>query len=120
MASRFPLARFSITATATRNRAAYIIRRNFAAEAVTKDMAAKQEHAKSSSELWKKISLFVCPIALLASAGNALMIMKQHAQHHHEAPHDHPHFEYQKVRNKPFCWGDGDHTLFHNPAVNGP
>ncbi|RGB41135.1 cytochrome oxidase subunit VI [Rhizophagus diaphanus] len=124
MASRFPLTRFSVTAaTATRNRVAHITRRNFAAEAVPEGFVAKrksvEEHAKSSSDLWKKISLYVCPIALIASTANALMIMKQHAQHHHEAE-DHPPFAYQKLRTKPFCWGDGDHTLFHNTAINGP
>ncbi|RIA87706.1 cytochrome oxidase subunit VI [Glomus cerebriforme] len=128
MASRFPLARLSITATtATRNRVAYNTRRNFATEAVPENFVAKrkavEEHAKSSSDLWKKVSLFVCPVALLVSSANALMIMKQHEAHNLEHPHhevEHPPFDYQKIRHKPFFWGDGDHTLFHNPAVNGP
>ncbi|GBB90011.1 hypothetical protein RclHR1_16890003 [Rhizophagus clarus] len=126
MASRFPLTRFSVSAaTATRNRVAHITRRNFAAEAVPEDFATKrkgiEEHAKSSSNLWMKVSLYICPIALVASTANAYMIMQQHAQHHHEAHEaDHPPFDYQKMRTKPFCWGDGDHTLFHNPAINGP
>lgn len=126
--TRFPVT----AATATRNRVAHITRRNFAAEAVPEDFVAKrkgvEEHAKckirnviifillyllsnvkfylnlflASSDLWKKVSLYVCPIALIASTANAFMIMKQHAQHQHEAHEDHPPFAYQKLRNKVF------------------
>jgi hypothetical protein len=59
----------------------------------------------ATSELWKKVSLIVCPLALIGSAGNAMMIMKQHQAHAHEHSHheiDHPPFSYQKIRSKVF------------------
>ena len=58
----------------------------------------------ASVNLWKKVSIFICPIALVGSAVNAYMIMQEHKAHHSEHHEiDHPHFQYQKMRAKVFC-----------------
>ncbi|CAG8514041.1 3308_t:CDS:2 [Paraglomus brasilianum] len=75
------------------------------------------EHAKATASLWKKISIYVCIPALVLSTANAYRLMKEHSKHEIH-PEDVPNYSYLRIRSKPFFWGNGDHTLFHNPAVN--
>ncbi|CAI2169079.1 20429_t:CDS:2 [Funneliformis geosporum] len=117
MNGRIPITRFSILAERiTLSRVTPLARRNFATATgvVSEDFSVKrkhvEEHARKTFKLWKKISLSVVPISVFLSVGNAVMIMNEHAAHNLE----HPHVE------EPFFWGDGNHTLFHNTAVNGP
>merc|ERR1712026_547623 len=62
---------------------------------------------------WKLGTYLVAfPVVILATLYNFAM------------EHEHPHrpefakYEYMRVRNKGFPWGDGQHSLFHNPAKN--
>ncbi|CAG8514315.1 10676_t:CDS:2 [Acaulospora morrowiae] len=83
---------------------------------------AVEEHAKGTEKLWKNICIYVCVPALVLSAGNSYRLEQQHKEHkEHKGAHstsERPPYQYQRIRNKPFPWGDGDKTLFHNPEIN--
>ncbi|KAF0355137.1 cytochrome oxidase subunit VI [Gigaspora margarita] len=87
-----------------------------------KERLAVEEHAKKTAKTWKNITIYVCTPALALGVANSYRIMKEHEAHHAEYEHehegDHQLYQYQRIRTKPFPWGDGDHTLFHNPNVN--
>ncbi|XP_017882420.1 cytochrome c oxidase subunit 6A1, mitochondrial-like [Ceratina calcarata] len=66
-------------------------------------------------KLWRNITFFVAfPTIALAM----LNVYLRHQEHPHE---EHPPFvahQYLKIMNKRFPWGDGKHSLFHNPKQN--
>ncbi|KAL1488959.1 hypothetical protein ABEB36_014743 [Hypothenemus hampei] len=67
-------------------------------------------------KIWKNISLFVAFPSIILCAVNCYLQHQEHEKHPHEK-----HFvkyEYLAVRTKRFPWGDGNHSLFHNPRVN--
>ena len=67
-------------------------------------------------ELWRKVFYFMAVPAILASMLNTYLTEVEHAQHY-KRPEVRP-FEYLRIRNKKFPWGDGNHSLFHNPKIN--
>ncbi|KAL0632503.1 Cytochrome c oxidase subunit 13, mitochondrial [Maublancomyces gigas] len=85
-----------------------------------KEREAVKKHAAESSELWRKISLYVVPPALIVTAINAYNLWNEHWEHweHEPALEDRVEYSYQNVRSKNYFWGDGDKTLFWNPKVN--
>ncbi|XP_012275091.1 cytochrome c oxidase subunit 6A1, mitochondrial [Orussus abietinus] len=64
--------------------------------------------------LWKGLTFFVAGPALVLVMINAYMEEKKE---HGKRPEFIP-YEHLRIRNKPFPWGDGNHTLFHNPKMN--
>ncbi|XP_023704047.1 cytochrome c oxidase subunit 6A2, mitochondrial [Cryptotermes secundus] len=72
------------------------------------------EHS-GGSKLWRNLSFFVA----LPSVG--LCMVNAYLKHQEEAHHERPEFipyEHLRLRNKRFPWGDGNHSLFHNPHTN--
>ena len=66
--------------------------------------------------LWRRVFFFVCIPAIGLGAVNTYLIEKEHWDHY-ERPEFKP-YEYMRIRTKPFPWGDGNHSLLHNPLVN--
>ncbi|GAB0133106.1 hypothetical protein EsDP_00001522 [Epichloe bromicola] len=79
-----------------------------------------KDHAKSTTELWRKISIYGVPVFLVAAGVNAWVLWKNHWEHWSHMPplEERTEYPYQNIRTKNFQWGDGDKTLFWNDAVN--
>ena len=69
--------------------------------------------------MWRNISLFVAIPGVALTAWSSFSKEVEHHRHveeHGRAPFvGYPHL---RIRSKPFPWGDGNHSLFHNPRVN--
>ncbi|EIW64320.1 mitochondrial cytochrome c oxidase subunit VIa [Trametes versicolor FP-101664 SS1] len=102
--------------------------RNFAAAAgkstYRQEMEATVHHAEETTELWRKISFYVC---IPAIAVCALWVRNVEAEHGAHQAHlleenggklpEPPAYEYLNRRHGgPFPWGAN--TLFFNPKVN--
>ncbi|CDS08153.1 hypothetical protein LRAMOSA02101 [Lichtheimia ramosa] len=77
---------------------------------------AVKEHAGKAADTWKKISLFVCIPALLATGINAYNLAVAHEEHMKHHPHQWVHYPYLNMRAHDFFWGK--ESLFYNPKVN--
>ncbi|KAL2144460.1 hypothetical protein VTI28DRAFT_9108 [Corynascus sepedonium] len=85
-----------------------------------RERRAVKEHAGATTELWRKISLYGVPPALLLSGVNAYMLWNEHWEHWSHMPplEERVEYPYQNIRTKNYQWGDGDKTLFWNEDVN--
>jgi len=81
--------------------------------------AAAGEHAAEEHtggiRLWKMLSLLVAVPGVGVCWVNAQM--KEKEEHEHPRPEFVP-YAHLRLRSKKFPWGDGNHSLFHNPHVN--
>ncbi|KAF9975929.1 Cytochrome c oxidase subunit 6A, mitochondrial [Actinomortierella ambigua] len=77
---------------------------------------ARKEHAGPSAETWRKISIFVCMPAIVASTANAYRLYAEHQEHMAHHPPEKIKYPYMRLRARAFPWGDD--SLFFNPAVN--
>ncbi|MCH0629340.1 hypothetical protein JNB11_05120 [Kocuria palustris] len=83
----------------------------------------KVEHSESITKLWKKLTYLVAIPAILLTAIPVGKVEKEHADHREHLAHvpdsEWPvQYDYQNIRTSKFFWGNGDETLFWNPAIN--
>ncbi|WVQ97080.1 hypothetical protein IAU59_004190 [Kwoniella sp. CBS 9459] len=86
---------------------------------------AVRAHAAETTELWRKISLYVCIPGALVGAAWCYKLESAHHEHLEHLKHENggelperPVYSYMNYRVKPFPWGN--QTLFFNPDVNIP
>ncbi|CCG83049.1 Putative uncharacterized protein [Taphrina deformans PYCC 5710] len=115
-----PLTRRSVRIPLSRKFATSSVEPTFVAE-----RNAVKHHAQETSDLWRKISIYVCIPALLIAGVNAYNLYTAHQEHvahelaaQSEEDDETPEYPYQNIRTKNFFWGDGDKTLFWNEKVN--
>uniref|UniRef100_A0A4X2LGJ3 Cytochrome c oxidase subunit n=1 Tax=Vombatus ursinus TaxID=29139 RepID=A0A4X2LGJ3_VOMUR len=68
---------------------------------------------EGSAHMWKMLTYCVALPGVAVSMVNCYKKFKN--------PHKKPKFipySHLRIRTKAFPWGDGNHTLFHNPRVN--
>ena len=75
----------------------------------------EEAHALGTMKTWKNISMFVAVPALVYCVYSAVQKEAEHAKH--GRPEFIP-YAHLRIRNKPFPWGDGNHTLIHNGHTN--
>nr|APD26242.1 putative cytochrome c oxidase subunit VIa [Thielaviopsis punctulata]DAB41618.1 TPA_exp: cytochrome c oxidase protein subunit VIa [Thielaviopsis punctulata] len=87
--------------------------------------AVKQHAAETATNalplgLWLKISIYACIPFIGLSAANAYRLWNDHWEHWSHLPplEERTEYPFQNIRTKNFPWGNGDETLFWNPAVN--
>ena len=79
----------------------------------------EEKHAEQTMVTWRYISLLVALPSCALVAYSA--VTKEMAHKKHIEEHGKPKFiaySHLRLRLKPFPWGDGNHSLIHNPHVN--
>ncbi|KAJ3035189.1 Cytochrome c oxidase subunit 6A1, mitochondrial [Rhizophlyctis rosea] len=90
---------------------------------MTKEELEAMHHAEGSVSMWWKINLFlvVPTLAFVTWWAGGRELEHIHHQRTHKENSDYIAWPHSRKRKNPFPWGDGDHSLFHNPWVNrGP
>jgi len=88
--------------------------------AFNRERAAVKAHAAATSDLWRRLSLYVVIPCLVLGSINAWNLWDEHWEHWSHLPplEERVEYPYQNIRTKNFFWGDGDKTLFWNDKVN--
>ncbi|KZS93103.1 mitochondrial cytochrome c oxidase subunit VIa [Sistotremastrum niveocremeum HHB9708] len=97
------------------------------AQALGKDFIAQREavrhHAADTTQLWRRISFFVCFPATITCIAWVRNVENEHEEHLEHIKEENggelpevPEYPYLNRRSKPFPWGPN--SLFFNPHVN--
>ncbi|XP_065134231.1 cytochrome c oxidase subunit 6A2, mitochondrial [Paramisgurnus dabryanus] len=76
--------------------------------------AASQGSHEGGAKTWKILSFVLALPGVGVCMANAYLKMQAHS-------HDPPEFvayQHLRIRTKPWPWGDGNHSLFHNTHTN--
>ncbi|XP_071757028.1 cytochrome c oxidase subunit 6A2, mitochondrial [Centroberyx gerrardi] len=76
--------------------------------------AASHSSHEGGARTWKILTIVLAIPGVTVCMVNAYMKMQAHS-------HDQPEFvayPHLRIRTKRFPWGDGNHSLFHNPHTN--
>nr|XP_012422307.1 PREDICTED: cytochrome c oxidase subunit 6A1, mitochondrial [Odobenus rosmarus divergens] len=77
-------------------------------------MSSGAHGEEGSARMWKALTYFVALPGMGVSMLN-VFLKSRHGGHERPELVAYPHLH---IRSKPFPWGDGNHTLFHNSLVN--
>ncbi|XP_011354174.1 cytochrome c oxidase subunit 6A1, mitochondrial [Pteropus medius] len=81
---------------------------------LARPMSSGAHGEEGSARMWKTLTYFVALPGVGVSMLN-VFLKSHHGEHERPEFIAYPHL---RIRSKRFPWGDGDHTLFHNPQVN--
>ncbi|KAI9715433.1 MAG: Cytochrome c oxidase subunit 6A, mitochondrial [Chrysothrix sp. TS-e1954] len=88
--------------------------------AFNRERLAVKKHAAATSNLWRRLSLYVVIPCLIVATANTLVRWTEHWEHQSHMPpiHLRKEYSYMNIRTKAYPWGDGDKTLFWNDNYN--
>ncbi|KAJ3574096.1 hypothetical protein NP233_g1991 [Leucocoprinus birnbaumii] len=96
---------------------------NPAYKAYLAEESALTSHATHTTDLWRKISYYVCIPAIAVCCAWVYNVETEHAAHVEHIKHENggelpetPAYDYLNRRGKPFPWGMN--SLFFNPHTN--
>ncbi|XP_036209115.1 cytochrome c oxidase subunit 6A1, mitochondrial [Myotis myotis] len=81
---------------------------------LARPMSSGAHGEEGSARLWKSLTYFVALPGVAVSMLN-VFLKSRHGEHERPEFVAYPHL---RIRTKPFPWGDGNHTLSHNPHLN--
>ncbi|PVU86077.1 hypothetical protein BB560_006820 [Smittium megazygosporum] len=93
-------------------------KRAFSAPVGPEAYTAIREEAKTASETWKKVTLFITVPLCLVYGAYAYNREIHHLEHYEEHPPEYIPYPYLGIHKKNFPWGDGTKTLFYNEKFN--
>ncbi|PLN82192.1 putative cytochrome c oxidase subunit VIa [Aspergillus taichungensis] len=85
-----------------------------------REREAVKHHANSTSDLWRKLSLYAVVPVIILGAINSYNLWEEHWEHWEHMPplEERVEYPYQNIRVKNYPWADGDKTIFWNSSVN--